>query len=212
MAVCGNYFVATTWKLKLHENENERKRKSQDLLLVYSTIVELLLFLTVPIFIEMVLPVWTCVTVYLMILFAVYALEGVGTGLTLLCLEPQKIGFQVFFATLCLLLVVLRFVRSIAFDTSGSMCSACYSQVSPLLVVLALRDSKIHVGTTYSGNKVSNVKTTVDDWLSFGTVLWVSDINLYYSWVRFGWSLNNVRLRHENDVIEYMSFFDYSFN
>ena len=54
---------------------------------MYSTVVELLLFLTVPILIEMVSPVWTCVTVCLMIPFTVYILEGIGTGLALLCFE-----------------------------------------------------------------------------------------------------------------------------
>jgi len=52
----------------------------------------------------------------------------------------------------------------------------------------------------------------VDDWPGFGTILQVSDIDPYYNWVRFEWSLNNIRLEHKNNVIKYISFFDYSFN
>jgi len=151
---------------------------------MYFTVAELLLFHTIPILI-MLLPVWTCVTVHLMILFVVYTLKVMGTELTLLCFKPWRISLQVFFAILCLLLVVLRFVRSIVFGASESICSACYSWVFPLLAVLALRDFKIHVSATYSGNEASNVKTTADDWPSFGTVLQVLDINSYYSQARF---------------------------
>jgi len=126
--------------------------------------------------------------------------------------KPWRIGLQVSFTTPCLLLVVFRFVRSISLGIPGSMCSAYYSWVSSLPAVLALRDFKVHVGATYSSNEASNVKTTVNDWPSFETVLQVLDINSYYSQVRFRWSLDNVELGCKNNVIEYMSFFDYSFN
>ena len=64
------------------------------------------------------------VTVHLMVLFVVYILEEMGVGLSLLHLKPWRIGLQVFFATPCLLSVVLGDVRSITFDTPGPMCSA----------------------------------------------------------------------------------------
>ena len=35
--------------------------------------------------------------------------------------------------------------------------------MSPYLAVLALRNSRVHVGTIYSSNEMSNVKTIVDD-------------------------------------------------
>ena len=60
----------------------------QNLLLMYSTATELLLFLIIPLFIEIVVPKRTDVAVCLMVPFAIYTLEGVGAELSLLCLEP----------------------------------------------------------------------------------------------------------------------------
>jgi len=54
MIVHGNYFIATYMKT---ETIYKRKINKQDLLLIYSTIAKLLLFLTVPILIETVSPV-----------------------------------------------------------------------------------------------------------------------------------------------------------
>ena len=59
-----------------------------------------------------------------MVLFAVYALKEMGVELSLLYLEPWRIGLQVFFVTPCLLSVVLGDVRFITFDTPGPMCLA----------------------------------------------------------------------------------------
>ena len=66
------------------------------------------------------------------------------------------------------------------------MYLASYSKVSLFPTVLILRDSRVHDSTIHSGNKLSNVETTVNDWLSFGTTLQVLDINLYYNRVGFG--------------------------
>ena len=60
----------------------------QNLLLMYSTATELLLFLIILLFIETVVPKRTDVAVCLMVSFAIYTLEGVGAELSLLCLEP----------------------------------------------------------------------------------------------------------------------------
>jgi len=54
---------------------------------MYSTVIELLLFLTIPFFVEIVTPKRTNVASCLMVLFAIYTLEIVGAGLSLLYLE-----------------------------------------------------------------------------------------------------------------------------
>ena len=83
--------------------------------------MELLLFSTISLSVEMVSPKWTSVAVCLMIPFAVYALECVGTGLVLLHFEPWRIDLQVFFTTPCLLSMVFKSVRSITFAAPGPM-------------------------------------------------------------------------------------------
>ena len=54
--------------------------------------MELLLFLIMPFFVETVMPERTCVAVCLMVPFAVYALEGMGTGLSFI----SSLGVLVF--------------------------------------------------------------------------------------------------------------------
>jgi len=98
-----------------------------------------------------------------MIPFTVYALEGVRTELTLLCFKPWRIDLQVFFTILCFLLLVLRFVWSIVFDTPGTMYLASYSQVPLLSTVLILRDFRVYIDIIHSDNKLSDIETTVND-------------------------------------------------
>ena len=83
------------------------------------------MFLIMPFFVETVMPERTCVTVCLMVPFAVYALEGMGTGLSLLHFEPWSISLQVFFTVPCLLSVVFGVMRFITFYAPRPMCSAC---------------------------------------------------------------------------------------
>ena len=64
-----------------------KMKMKQNLLLMYSTVIELLLFLTIPFFVEIVTPKRTNVASCLMVLFAIYTLEIVGAGLSLLYLE-----------------------------------------------------------------------------------------------------------------------------
>jgi len=85
--------------------------------------MEFLLFLTMPIFVEMVTPIRTCITVHLMVSLAVGVSEGMGARLAFHCSEPWRIYVIVLFAAPCLLPMMLGFVRSIAFDAPGHMRS-----------------------------------------------------------------------------------------
>jgi len=134
MTVSSNYFVATyiqkqtTCKLKRKEEGKRRnemkKTKPKDnriTTLLYSTCMKFLLFLAMPNFVETVSPVRTSVTVCLVIPLAVDALEEMRARLTFLCSEPWRIYINVLFVAPCLLPMMLRFVRSIAFDIPGHM-------------------------------------------------------------------------------------------
>ena len=89
--------------------------------LLYSTDTEFLLFSTLPLFIEIVSPIRTSVAVHLMVSFTIDTFEDVRARLAFLCSKPWRSQLVVFFATSCLLPMVLRIVRSIAFDTYGCM-------------------------------------------------------------------------------------------
>ena len=71
------------------EKEKEKRKTIQPMLtgsLHYYTLLskEFLLFSTMPISIEMFMPIRTTIAVYLMILFAIHAFEDVRTGLTVM--------------------------------------------------------------------------------------------------------------------------------
>jgi len=78
-----------------------------------------------PFFVETVMLERTCVAVCLMVSFAVYALEGMGTELFLLHFGPWSISLQVFFIVPYLLSIVFGVMRSIIFYAPRPICSAC---------------------------------------------------------------------------------------
>ena len=60
-------------------------------------------------------------------------------------------------------------------DTTNTGC------VSPFPAIFALQDIWIHIYSTYSSNKASNIEVSVDNCLSFGTVLCIPDFDPDYS-------------------------------
>ena len=103
--------------------EKERKRNLTMLtgLIHYCTLLskEFLLFSTMPISIEMVMPVRTTIAVCLMIPFAIHAFEDVRTWLTFF--GGRSISFFVIHAAPHFLSVVFGDMSSIAFSTPGDM-------------------------------------------------------------------------------------------
>jgi len=104
----------------------KKKKKKTNLailteLLHYCTLLlkEILLFSTVPIHIEMVMPIRTTIAVCLMVSFAIHALEDMRTWLT--NLSSCTIYFLVFHATLHFFSVMFGTVSSIALITPGDM-------------------------------------------------------------------------------------------
>ena len=113
-----------------HENKKEEKKKKRKRkrnlatltgLLYYCTLLlkEFLLFSTIPIPIEMVMPIRTTIAVCLMVSFAIYTLEDMRTWLT--NLSSRMIYFLVFHAIPCFLSVMFGIMSSIALSTPGDM-------------------------------------------------------------------------------------------
>ena len=107
------------------------------------------------------------------------ALEGVRVRFALLSLESREVSFFIHFAIPPKLAIIFRFVRSIALDTLGSLNIAGHSCVSPLPAILALRDTRIHIGTPNGSNILSNIETSVDETFSLTSTLDVPDVKLY---------------------------------
>jgi len=98
MAVYSNYLVATYIQrqtiCKLDKERGKRKEKEKETItltdnriatLLYSTDMEFLLFSTVPLFIEIVSPIRTSVSVHLIVSFIIDAFEDIRIRLTFLC-------------------------------------------------------------------------------------------------------------------------------
>ena len=115
-----------------HEKEKEEKKKKKERkkktnlamltgLLHYCTLLlkECLLFSTMLITIETVIPIKTTIAVCLMVSFAIYTLEDMRTWLT--NLSSHMIYFLVFHTTPRFLSVVFSIMSSIALSTPGDM-------------------------------------------------------------------------------------------
>jgi len=108
------------------EKKKERKTNLTMLteLLHYCTLLtkEFLLFSTMPISIEMVMPIRTTIAIYLMVPFAIHAFEDVRAWLAFF--GGRSICFFVLHATPHFLSVVFSSMSSIAFSTPGDMRAA----------------------------------------------------------------------------------------
>jgi len=115
-----------------------------------------------PLVVEPVLPKWILITISLVFAFAVDAFEQMRAWFTFCSFEPWRIDFEIGFATLCHVSMMFKFVGAITSLASCSMCSVDKGGVSPLLAVLALRNTRIHVSASDSGNVVTYVEAPID--------------------------------------------------
>jgi len=82
------------------------------------------MFLEVPFSVEVVSPEWALIQIGLVVSLTVGAFERMETWFTPLCFKMQWVQFFVHLAALPEFAVVLRFVRSIAFDAFQLLDSA----------------------------------------------------------------------------------------
>ena len=76
-------------------------------------------------------------------------------------------------------------MRPIALDTFGPLNVANTCCVTPLPTVLTLWDTWVHIGTIYCSNETSNIKSSVDNSFSLGTILSIPYINPDDNYIRF---------------------------
>ena len=155
-------------------------------LLYYCTLLskEFLLFSTIPIPIETVMPIRTTIAVCLIVSFAIYTLEDMRIWLT--NLSSCTIYFLVFHAIPCFLSVMFGITSSIVLSTPGDIRVTTQCQMFLLPTVLTLRNSWVHVSLTNGHNKSPNVKLSIDDVLYTRTALGIPDIYPYHRFIRFG--------------------------
>ena len=186
----------------INEKEREKKRKKRKRktnlamltgLLHYCTLLskEFLLFSTMPVPIETVVPVRTAIAICLMVSFAIHAFEDVRAWLTIF--GGHSVCFFVVHATPRFLSVVFGRVSSIAFGASGDMRTTAECRVAPLPTVLALRDTWVRVGTSNGSDVASNIEALVGDVLSYRTALEIPDVHPNHHLVGFRGCFDDTR-------------------
>ena len=119
---------------------------------------------------------WALIWIGLVVSPTVGVFERMGTWFTPLCFKMRWVQFFVCLAALPKFMVVLRFVRFIAFDTFRLLDFTWEGCMTPPVVVLVLGHTQIHVSTANSGNVFSKVKAPVNETLSFLPTLEVLDV------------------------------------
>ena len=112
---------------KRKEKEKEKKEKEETNLVMltgllhYCTLLlkEFLLFSTVPLFVEPVVPIRTTIAICLMVSLAIHAFEDMRTWLT--NIGSRAIRFLIFHTTLRFLSVVFSIISSIALSAPGDV-------------------------------------------------------------------------------------------
>ena len=160
--------------------------------LYYYTLLskEFLLFSTMLISIEMIMPIRTTKAVHLMISFAIHTFENMRTWLTIL--GSQTSCFLVLHTTPYFLSMVFSNMSSIAIGTPGDVRSTTKCCMSPLPTVLALWNPQVHISPVNGRNKLFNVKSTIDNVLHTQTTLGISDVHPDHCHIRFRRSFDDV--------------------
>ena len=74
--------------------------------------------------------------------------------------------------------------------------------MSPLLTVLILRNTQVHISTTYHGNETPYIKALINDSFALGTILSIPYIDPYDGYNRFWWDFDDSRPGGKDNIIE----------
>jgi len=126
---------------------------------------------------EHMFPKQTQVKVHLVISMTVGALEGMQTWFTFFCFKARRISFLIHFVIPPELMMVFSLVRAIALDVLEALDTAGHSCISLLPAILALRNARVHVGSSNSCNKPLYIETPVNKTFSLTSALNIPDVN-----------------------------------
>ena len=136
-------------------------------------------------------PEWTIGGVCLMLALIVGTSEGMGTRLTFLCFESERVDFVICFVAPHEFSVVNGLMQVIEFDTFCLLYSTNTGSVTPFPAVFALGDAWIYVGAVHGNNESSNVKSLVNEGFGPRAALRILYIDPYDGHVGFQRDLYN---------------------
>ena len=86
---------------------------------------------------------------------------------------------------------MFSYMKAIAFYAFRSLDMANPYQITPLPIILILRDTRIHVGAPHCRNNTSYIEVPVNNFLSIITVLGIPYVNPDDSYVQSRGDLDN---------------------
>ena len=152
---------------------------------------EFSVFFGMPFLVESMFPKWTIYKVSYMRTLTIEALETMRARITFLSFKSRRINFVISFATPHKITVIISEMRIITFCTFRILDATNSSQMPPFSTVFALRDTRIHIGTSYHSNNVSNIELPVDYFLSVIAILIIPYVDLDDGHIQFGGDLDN---------------------
>ena len=116
--------------------------------------------------------------------------------------ESKYISLEISLATPYHVLIMLYFVRAIAFDISGIMCMACKTCITPFPTVLTLWYTRVHVCALNCHNMITNVKAPTDEIFSLEATLCILYVNPNYCHTWFRGSFDDAWSRGKDDIVK----------
>ena len=87
--------------------------------------------------------------------------------------------------------MIIGTMGTIALSAFRSLNATDFCQVTLLLVIFALGDTRVHISISHCSDNVSNIKSSVNDSSDVATVLVVPNIDLNNCHIRFERDFNN---------------------
>ena len=158
-----------------------------------SVFTKLLIFLWVLFPVKLMSLEETLVKVCLIIALAIWVLERVGAQFSLLCFKPRRVSFGIHFTTPSEMIMMFRFMGTIALYTLRSLNSAWRCHMTPFLVVLTLRYFWVHICIYDDYYVAFNIEAPIDQFFSLVTALNIPNVKPDNSHVWFGGDFDYTR-------------------
>ena len=146
---------------------------------VDSDFSKLLIFLHMPLSVDTILPERAIIAVCMIFSFVFDTLKWMSIEFSFLSFEPKKVSFKINIATLCYLSMVFNFMRIFILLAVSTIWIAGESNVLPLLKILVLGNTRVHIYSINCYNVLFHIETFINKTFNLCTILKVLNVNPY---------------------------------
>ena len=174
--------------------------------------LEFSIFFVIPFLVESMFPKQTIYRVSYMRTLTIEILETMRARIAFLSFKSRRINFVVSFATPCKITVIISEMWTITFCTFRILNTTNPSRMPPFPTVFALRNTRIHIGTSYHSDNISDIKLPVDYFLSVIVILIILYVDPDDGYIWFVGDLDNSWFWCKNDVVKNVRVFKSAFD